>query len=101
MASLLFDNDLIRHCVLYNVALGHSSIDFSHIISRFWPWRLLCSEKMWGGFKPLLPGGRKFCKITVRAAKNIFWPRYFGGRTVPNFVQNWQERPPENIGYYV
>ena len=43
----------------------------------------------------LLPGGRKYCKITREGPqKNIFRPGDLGGRrrTVPNVGQKWQKR---------
>ena len=42
--------------------------------------------------KTLLPGGRKFCKITKGAVKNILWPRNFGGCTAPILVKRGGKR---------
>ena len=42
--------------------------------------------------KTLLPGGRKFCKITKGAVKNILWPTNFGGCTAPILVKRGGKR---------
>jgi hypothetical protein len=37
------------------------------------------------GMRPLLPAGRKFCKITQNRLNKKNWQEKFGGRTVADF----------------